>query len=146
MDARVHIFTARHKDEVRWLVVRQTAFTPGEIPRCSFYRRLSETVCTRRIEENSPPLRRPGSNPDSPARSQAPCSLSHLAHRRLYYKYNLPFLLKKHSGSRHTPYSRGHRLTFLYNVATSMLWLEIKGGSDQRGQSNKTANSGRFPC
>ena len=31
----------RHKDEVGWLVLRSAAFTPGEITRYSFYRRLS---------------------------------------------------------------------------------------------------------
>ena len=31
----------RHWDEVGWLVLRSAAFTPGEIPRYSFYRRLS---------------------------------------------------------------------------------------------------------
>ena len=31
----------RHSDEVGWLVLRSAAFTPGEIPRYSFYRRLS---------------------------------------------------------------------------------------------------------
>ena len=34
---------------------------------------------TRRSEEKSPPLRHPGSNPGRPARSPAPCRLSHLA-------------------------------------------------------------------
>ena len=36
VDARVHIFTAMA------LVLRSAAFTPGEIPRYSFYRKLSE--------------------------------------------------------------------------------------------------------
>ena len=31
----------RHWDEVGWLVLRSAAFTPGEIPRYPFYRRLS---------------------------------------------------------------------------------------------------------
>ena len=30
-----------HQDEVGWLVLRSAAFTPGESPRYSFYRRLS---------------------------------------------------------------------------------------------------------
>ena len=30
-----------HQDEVGWLVLRSAAFTPGEIPRYSVYRRLS---------------------------------------------------------------------------------------------------------
>ena len=41
VDARVHIFTATELGEVGWLVLRSTAFTPGEIPRFSFYRGLS---------------------------------------------------------------------------------------------------------
>ena len=31
----------RQQDEVGWLVLRSAAFTPGEVPRYSFYRRLS---------------------------------------------------------------------------------------------------------
>ena len=78
----------RHLDEVGWLVLRSAAFTPREIPRYSFYRRLSGPpgpVWTRRCEEKSPPLRHPGSNPGRPARSQVPCRLSHLAHNNFTY-------------------------------------------------------------
>ena len=32
----------RHLEEVGWLVLRSAAFSPGENPRCSLYRRLSE--------------------------------------------------------------------------------------------------------
>ena len=32
---------SQHYEEVGWLVLRSAAFTPGEIPRYSFYRRLS---------------------------------------------------------------------------------------------------------
>ena len=32
----------RHYEEVGWLVLRSATLTPGEIPRYSFYRRLSE--------------------------------------------------------------------------------------------------------
>ena len=35
-------------------------------------------IWTRRSEEKSPPLRHPGLNPGRPARSSAPCRLSHL--------------------------------------------------------------------
>ena len=40
MDARVHVFTATAL-EIGWLVLCSAAFTPGEIPRYSFYRMLS---------------------------------------------------------------------------------------------------------
>ena len=48
------------------LILYEVEWTPGPI-------------WTRRSEEKSPPLRHPGSNPARPARSQAPCRLSHVA-------------------------------------------------------------------
>ena len=41
VDARVHIYTATALEEVGWLVVCLTTFTPGESMQYSFYRRLS---------------------------------------------------------------------------------------------------------
>ena len=70
----------RQKDEEGWLVLRSTAFTPGEIYRYSFYRRLSgpqDQSGHERCEEKSPPLRHLG----RPARSQVPCHLSHNENR-----------------------------------------------------------------
>ena len=52
------------------LILQEVEWTPGP-------------VWTRRSEEKSPPIRHPGSNPGRPARSQAPCRVSHLAHCHL---------------------------------------------------------------
>ena len=49
------------------LILQEVEWTPGP-------------VWTRRSEDKSPPLRHPELNPGRPARSQAPCCLSHLAH------------------------------------------------------------------
>ena len=54
-------------------------FTPGEISRYSFYRKLSvpqDQSGHERVKKNLHAHRHPG----RPARSQAPCRLSHLAH------------------------------------------------------------------
>ena len=78
-----HTYTQpRNKEEVRWLVLCSAAFTPGEIPGTHFIGGWVDrrTWRTRRSEQKSPPLRHPGSNPGRPARSEAPCRLSHLAH------------------------------------------------------------------
>ena len=40
VDARVHIFAAKHQEEVGWLVLHSTFLPPGK-SRFSFYRRLS---------------------------------------------------------------------------------------------------------
>ena len=42
MNARVLVYTATALEEVGWLVLLSAVFTPGESPRYSFYRRLSE--------------------------------------------------------------------------------------------------------
>ena len=87
----------RHWEEVGWLVLHSAAFTPGEIPRYSFYRRLSGPQGQsghEGVKKNLHPLRHPASNPGRPARSEAPCRLRHLAHlinlyrvRNCYYQH-----------------------------------------------------------
>ena len=76
---------ARYQDEVGWLVLRSDAFTPGEIPRYSFFRRSGREEC----EEKSQPLGYPGPNPGSPDRSQAPCRLCHLGLKLIVSSLNL---------------------------------------------------------
>ena len=78
-DARAHIYTAttlgRSKVDNSTL---GRLYPRGKTPRDSFYRRLigHQDVWTRRSEKRSPHLRHPGSNPGSPARSQAPCGFN----------------------------------------------------------------------
>ena len=78
VDTRVHIFAA-------------TALSGGRVASptlgrlylwYSFYRRLSELQdqSGHGVKKNLHLLRHPGSNTGRPARSQAPCHLSYLAH------------------------------------------------------------------
>ena len=67
----------RRQEEVEWLALRSTVFTPGT--------HLQEAEWTpgpvwTQGSEKSAPLRHPGSNIGRPARSQASCRLSYLAH------------------------------------------------------------------
>ena len=87
VDARVLIFTATALGWGRMasptlgrlyprgnspvLILQEVEWTPGP-------------VWTRRCEEKFPPLRHPELNPGRPARSQAPCRLSHLAHENIF--------------------------------------------------------------
>ena len=80
-----------HQDEVGWLVLRSTAFTPEESPRYSFYRRGVDlrTSLDTNERRKSPPLRHLGSNSGRPARSPEPCRLIYLAHILLRtFQYN----------------------------------------------------------
>ena len=57
----------QHKEEVGWLVLRYAAFTPEEVPRYSFYRKLSgpqDQPGHEATKKKSPPFRHPGLNPD----------------------------------------------------------------------------------
>ena len=73
---------------VGWLVLRSAVCTPEESHRYSFFRRLSGPKDQSRhegVKKNLHPLRHPGSNPDRPAHSQAPCRLSYLSHISFLY-------------------------------------------------------------
>ena len=73
----------RHQDEVGWLVLRLAAFALGEIPRYSFYRRLSGPQGQSEHEGVKRNLHHSGTRDRTravQARSQEPCHLSHLAH------------------------------------------------------------------
>ena len=58
-------YTATTLEEVGWLVLRSAAFTSGESPRYSFYRRLMErrTSLDTKDEEKFSPLPTPGIEP-----------------------------------------------------------------------------------
>ena len=81
-----HIHSHGTRKEVGWLVLRSAAFTPRKFPgRPTHFiggwvdpRASLDTNKWRKF----PPLRHPGSNPGRPARSSAPCHLSHLAHSK----------------------------------------------------------------
>ena len=83
VDARVHIFTAKALGWGRVASPMLGRLYTGEIPRYSFYRRMSGPQGQfghEVVKKNLHPLRHLGSNPGRPARSQAPCRLNHLAH------------------------------------------------------------------
>ena len=64
---------------------------PGEIPRYSFYRRLSgpqDQSEQEGVKKNLHPLWHSVSNPGRPAHNQAPCRLSHLAHKSIFVLFN----------------------------------------------------------
>ena len=65
-----------------WLALYSAVFNPGKVLILILQQAkwALGPVSTRRSEEKSPSLRHPGSNPGRPARSEAPCCLSYLAH------------------------------------------------------------------
>ena len=74
----------RHYEEVGWLVLRSAAFTPGEIHRYSFYRRLSgpqDQSGHEGVKKNLHPSDTRDRTRAVQARSETPCRLRHLAHR-----------------------------------------------------------------
>ena len=89
VDARLHIFTATALGRGRVASPTRPPLPPGKPPVLILQEAewTPGPVWTRRSKEKSPPLRHPGSNLGRPARSSAPCRLSHLAHNTQFFLY-----------------------------------------------------------
>ena len=73
---------ARHQEDVGWLVLRSSVFTPwkAQVLILEEAESIPEPVWTRMSTEKSPSLRHQGSNTSLPALNQTPCHFSYLVH------------------------------------------------------------------